>query len=57
MKVWYQDGELKQKFGKAGEFMQGVPRDIPDDLAKDLLRKGRVMIWPEPEDKADKRKK
>ena len=48
MKVWYQEGPLKQKFGAAGEFLIGQPKEIKDDLAADLLRKKRVMVWSEP---------
>ena len=49
MKVWYEEGELKQSFGEAGEFVQGVPKDIPDNLANALIGKGRVKAWPEPD--------
>lgn len=42
MKVYYEEGELRQSFGIAGEFQQGVPREIPDDLAEILIQKGRL---------------
>lgn len=40
--VVYDEGPLVLKFGEAGEFHIGVPRDIPDYLADVLLRKGLV---------------
>ena len=45
MKVFYDEGPLRMKFGEAGEFRLGVPKEIPDYLAAVLLRKGLVKKW------------
>jgi hypothetical protein len=45
MKVFYDEGQPIQTFGIAGEFRLGEPRDIPDDLAEILIRKGRLKLF------------
>lgn len=45
MKVFYDEGYQEQSFGIAGEFRMGEPRDIPDDLAEVLIKKGRLKKW------------
>lgn len=45
MKVFYDEGEKMQSFGVAGEFKLGEPRDIPDDLAEILIKKGRLKKY------------
>jgi hypothetical protein len=47
MKVFYDEGPIKQSFGVAGEFRLGVPREIPDDLAETLIKKGRLKLFLE----------
>ena len=53
MKVFYDEGYPIHKFGVAGEFRIGEPREIPDDLAEILIKKetpekmgGRTEIGP-----------
>jgi hypothetical protein len=48
MKVFYEEGEKIQSFGVAGEFKQGEPREIPDDLAEVLIKKGRLKKYEDP---------
>ena len=45
MKVYYDEGMPMMNFSAAGDFQKGEPKEVPDDLAKELLRKGRVKIW------------
>ena len=39
-RLYFSEGPLQVKFGAAGIFQLGVPREIPDYLADVLLRKG-----------------
>jgi len=48
MKVFYDEGEVKMSFGVAGEFKLGEPREIPDDLAEVLIKKGRLKKYEDP---------
>lgn len=41
-KLIYTEGPLIMTCGVAGEFRLGVAREVSDDLAKVLLRKGRM---------------
>jgi hypothetical protein len=41
-KLYYDEGPLIMTCGIAGQFKIGVPREVSDDLAKILLRKGRL---------------
>jgi hypothetical protein len=50
MKVFYDEGMPMMNFSAAGDFRKGEPKEVPDDLAKELLRKGRVKIWEEKEE-------
>jgi hypothetical protein len=47
MKVFYDEGMPVMNFSDAGDFRIGEPKEVRDDLAKELLRKGRVKIWEE----------
>jgi hypothetical protein len=47
MKIYYDEGMPVMGFSDAGDFRKGEPKEIADDLAKELLRKGRVKIWEE----------
>ncbi len=52
MKLYYDEGQTIVSFGVAGEFRLGVPKEVPDDLAEILLRKGRLKKWPEQDESA-----
>ena len=39
-KLYFSEGPLRVKFGVAGVFQLGVPKEVPDYLADVLLRKG-----------------
>jgi hypothetical protein len=41
-KLIYTEGPEIMTCGVAGEFRLGVPKEVPDDLAEILLRKGRL---------------
>ena len=41
-KLYYDEGMPVMGFGKAGEFRINEPKEVPDDLAEKLLRKGRL---------------
>jgi len=40
-KLVYTEGPLVMDCGAAGEFRIGIPKEVPDDLAEILLKKGR----------------
>jgi hypothetical protein len=44
-KVYYDAGPDSVKFGIAGVFYKGVPKEVPDPIALVLLRKGWVKEW------------
>ena len=44
MHIYYTDGPPTIKMGDAGEFEQGVSRDIDDKLAKQILDKKTVCF-------------
>jgi hypothetical protein len=44
MKVFYDEGPETIRFGPH-EMRIGEPKDLPDEIAKDLLRKGRVKKY------------
>jgi hypothetical protein len=46
-KIYYDEGPVIQSFGAAGLFRINEPREVQDDLAEILLRKGRLKEWPE----------
>ena len=52
MKVYYDEGPVLIRFGPH-EMRINEPADLPDDVAKDLLRKGRVKQY---EDKGERTK-
>lgn len=45
-KLYYTEGMPVVSFGDAGEFRLGIPKDVPDDLAEILLKKGRLKEFP-----------
>jgi hypothetical protein len=45
-KLFYDEGPLIMTCGVAGQFKLGVPKEVPDDLAEILLRKGRLKVYP-----------
>jgi len=47
MKLYYTEGPQFMTCGIAGQFKLGVPREVPDDLAAILLRKGRLKEFEE----------
>jgi len=47
MKLYYTEGPQFMTCGIAGQFKLGVPREVPDDLAAILLRKGRLKEFRE----------
>ncbi len=46
-KLYYDEGPLYMNFGAAGQFKLGVPREVPDDIADILLKKGRLKEFKE----------
>jgi hypothetical protein len=46
-KLIYTEGPIVMTCGIAGEFRLGVPREVSDDLAAILLRKGRLKEFKE----------
>jgi len=46
-KLYYEDGPKIMGCGIAGQFKLGVPKEVPDDLAEVLLRKGRLKEFQE----------
>jgi len=47
MKLYYDEGPTIMGCGVAGQFKIGVPKEVPDDLAAILLRKGRHKKFTE----------
>lgn len=47
-KLYYDEGPLRMGCGIAGQFRIGVPKEVPDEVADILLRKGRLKEWKEP---------
>lgn len=58
-KLYFDEGPVIMGCGIAGQFKIGVPKEVPDDLAEALLRKGRLKEYREnkPEIPAVKTKK
>jgi hypothetical protein len=56
-KLYYTEGPTVMGCGIAGIFRINEPREVPDDLAAILLRKGRHKEYPEPEPARIGRKK
>lgn len=46
-KLYYDEGPKIMGCGIAGQFKIGVPKEVPDDLAEILLRKGRLKEFQE----------
>jgi len=46
-KLYYDEGPKIMGCGVAGQFKIGVPKEVPDDLAEILLRKGRLKEFQE----------
>lgn len=46
-KLYYDEGPRIMGCGIAGQFKIGVPKEVPDDLAEVLLRKGRLKEYQE----------
>lgn len=46
-KLYYDEGPEIMGCGVAGQFKLGVPKEVPDDLAEILLRKGRLKEFQE----------
>lgn len=46
-KLYYDEGPIIMGCGVAGLFRLGVPKEVPDDLAAILLRKGRLKEFKE----------
>ncbi|GAB6270518.1 MAG: hypothetical protein STSR0003_03580 [Smithella sp.] len=46
-KLYYDEGPRIMGCGIAGQFKIGVPKQVPDDLAEVLLRKGRLKEYQE----------
>jgi hypothetical protein len=47
IKLYYSEGPLVMDCGIAGEFRIGIPKEVPDDLAEILLKKGRHKEYKE----------
>ena len=46
-KLYYDEGPKIMGCGVAGQFKIGVPKEVSDDLAEVLLRKGRLKEFQE----------
>ena len=46
-KLYYDEGPELMGCGIAGWFRIGIPKEVPDDLADILLRKGRLKEFQE----------
>ena len=46
-KLYYDEGPKIMGCGIAGQFKIGVPKEVNDDLAEVLLRKGRLKEFQE----------
>lgn len=46
-KLYYDEGPAMESFGDAGQFRLGEPKDVQDDLADILIRKGRLKEFTE----------
>jgi len=46
-KLYYDEGPRIMGCGIAGQFKIGVPKEVPDELAEVLLRKGRLKEYHE----------
>lgn len=46
-KLYYDEGPKIMGCGVAGQFKIGVPKEVPDELAEILLRKGRLKEFQE----------
>jgi len=46
-KLYYEEGPKIMGCGVAGQFKIGVPKEVPDDVAEVLLRKGRLKEYQE----------
>jgi len=46
-KLYYDEGPKIMGCGIAGQFKIGVPKEVPDDVAEVLLRKGRLKEYQE----------
>lgn len=46
-KLYYDEGPRIMGCGVAGQFKIGVPKEVPDDLAEILIRKGRLKEFKE----------
>ena len=46
-KLYYEEGPKIMGCGIAGQFRIGVPKEVPDDVAEVLLRKGRLKEYQE----------
>jgi len=46
-KLYYDEGPKIMGCGIAGQFKIGVPKQVPDDVAEVLLRKGRLKEYQE----------
>ena len=46
-KLYYDEGPRIMGCGIAGPFKIGVPKEVPDDMAEILLRKGRLKEYQE----------
>nr|AUG44380.1 hypothetical protein [uncultured bacterium] len=44
MHIYYEEGPPTVKMGEAGQFEQGVSRDIDDKLAKQILEKTSIKF-------------
>jgi len=43
--LYYEEGPRIMGCGIAGQFKIGVPKEVPDDVAEVLLRKGRLKEY------------
>ena len=46
-KLYYEEGPKIMGCGIAGQFKVGCPKEVPDDVAEVLLRKGRLKEYQE----------
>ena len=46
-RLYYEEGPIIMGCGIAGEFRIGEPKEVPDDLAEVLLRKGHLKEFSE----------
>lgn len=57
MKIFYNGGPVLQVFGGKYVVRRGEPTEVPDEVGKDLVRKGRVTEFLDQSKPLDKKGK